>query len=63
MLPQPHILGVNSEKSNRVTVMDKPDDSPQPKEVTTGDQTTKPITVDPTNPDKVTHIGTNLPPQ
>jgi hypothetical protein len=43
--------------------MDKPDDIPQSKEVTTGDQTTKPVTVDPTNPDKVTDIGTNLPPQ
>ena len=51
------------EISNQVAVTDKPDDVPQPKEVIAGDQTTKTITIDLTNPDKVTHIGTNLPPQ
>ena len=62
-LPQSQARGVNMVTPKQVAVTDKPDDIPQSNKVTMGDQTTKPITVDPANPDKVTHIGTNLPPQ
>ena len=54
---------MNVVNSEQAAVVDKPDNTPQSNEVTTRDQTTKPVTVDPTNPDKVTHIGTNVPPQ
>jgi hypothetical protein len=54
---------VNMVNSEQAVVTDKPDDTPQSKEVATGDQATKSITVDLMNPDNITHIGTNLPPQ
>jgi hypothetical protein len=50
---------VNMVNSEQAMIADKPDDTPQSKEVATMDQATKPITIDPMNPDKVTHIGTD----
>jgi len=62
-LPQSQTSKINVVDSEHAIVADKPDDTTQSKEVMTGDQTTKPVNIDQTNPGKVTHIGTNLPAQ